>query len=591
MINKRLKEIRTLMANRGINAYLVTTSDPHQSEYLADFYKTREFISGFTGSAGTVVITKDEAILWTDGRYFIQAAYELSGTGFELYKMGVPGFPTVTEFLLEKVPVGGKIGFNGNTISFKLYRELLDALDQRMLISNLDFIADMWKDRPSIPKDKAFVHELKYTGTSARQRIDKLRDEMYKVDADYNLIAALDDIAYLFCIRGNDVAYNPVVFSYALVSKEKAFLYINEDKLTEEVKEHLETNDIIVKSYDEIYDHLKEIPGKSNLIFDPKTVNLAVINSINSNVRLVKTDSIIAKQKAVKNSTELEHMRNAFIKDGVAMVKFLNWVETGTPTGTVNEVLAAEKLNTYRSQQNDFVEPSFSTISAYGKNAAMPHYSPNEQNPVILEAKGLYLVDSGGQYFDGTTDITRTIALGELTEDEKYHYTLTLKSHISLSDAYFKTGTTGYYLDAFARLPMLKHKIDFAHGTGHGIGYFLNVHEGPQSISTRFLDVKMEEGMVVSVEPGVYINDSHGIRIENLVVVEKVEKNEFGDFLGFEILTICPIDTRPVITELLTDEELKWLNDYNKRTYDLLEEHLTGSDLAYLKKATEEVKR
>lgn len=591
MINKRLKEIRTLMANRGINAYLVTTSDPHQSEYLADFYKTREFISGFTGSAGTVVITKDEAILWTDGRYFIQAAYELSGTGFELYKMGVPGFPTVSEFLLDRVPVGGKIGFNGNTISFKLYRELLEALDQRMLISNLDFISDMWKDRPSIPSDKAFVHELKYTGTSAKQRIEKLRDEMDKVDADYNLIAALDDIAYLYCIRGNDVDYNPVVFSYALVSKNKAYLYIDEEKLTDELREHLDDNDILVKPYDEIFEHLKEIPGKSNLIFDPSTVNLAVINSINSNVRLVKTDSIIAKHKAVKNSTELKHMRNAFIKDGVAMVKFLNWLETGTPTGTVNEVLAAEKLNKFRSQQDDFVEPSFSTISAYGKNAAMPHYSPNEQNPVILESKGLYLVDSGGQYFDGTTDITRTIALGELTEDEKYHYTLTLKSHISLSDAYFKTGTTGYYLDAFARLPMLKHKIDFAHGTGHGIGYFLNVHEGPQSISTRFLDVKMEEGMVVSVEPGVYVNDSHGIRIENLVVVQKVGKNEFGEFLGFEVLTICPIDTRPVMVELLTDDELKWLNDYNKRTFDLLESHLTGSDLAYLKKATEEVKR
>lgn len=591
MINKRLKEIRTLMANRGINAYLVTTSDPHQSEYLADFYKTREFISGFTGSAGTVVITKDEAILWTDGRYFIQAAYELSGTGFELYKMGVPGFPTVTEYLLNKVPVGGKIGFNGNTISFKLYRELLEALDQRMLISNLDFISDMWKDRPSIPSDNAYVHELKYTGTSAKQRIEKLREDMYKIDADYNLIAALDDIAYLYCIRGNDVEYNPVVFSYALVSKDKAYLYIDEEKLTDELNEHLEANDILVKPYDEIFEHLKEIPGKSNLIFDPKTVNLAVINSINANVRLVKTDSIIAKHKAVKNATELEHMRNAFIKDGVAMVKFLNWVETGTPTGTVNEVLAAEKLNGFRSQQENFVEPSFNTISAYGENAAMPHYSPNEQNPVILKPRGLYLVDSGGQYLDGTTDITRTIALGDLTEDEKYHYTLTLKSHISLSDAYFKTGTTGYYLDAFARLPMLKHKIDFAHGTGHGVGYFLNVHEGPQSISTRFLDVKMEEGMVVSVEPGVYINDSHGIRIENLVVVEKVEKNEFGEFLGFEVLTICPIDTRPVMVDLLTDDELKWLNDYNKRVFDLLESHLTGSDLAYLKKATEEVKR
>lgn len=579
------------MAQRGINAYVVTTSDPHQSEYLADYYKTREFISGFTGSAGTAVITKDEAILWTDGRYFIQAAFELSGSGFELYKMGVKGFPTITEYLLDKVSPGGKIGLDGKTTSYDMYRNFLNSLHERMIITDLDFISEIWKDRPQLPVGKAFVHEFKYTGSSAKQRIKKVREKMDEHNADYYLVGALDDIAYLYCIRGNDIQYNPVVFSYALITKEKAYLYIDEDKLTDEVKSHLQENKIEYKSYEEIVDNLGEIPGKSGLIFDPTTSNVSIIDAVGSNVTFIKKDSIIAGIKAIKNETELEHSKNAFIKDCVALVKFFNWVETGTPIGVISETLAAEKLLSYRQQQDEFIEPSFETIPAYGKNAALPHYRPNPQDPVLLESRGLFLVDSGGQYLDGTTDITRTIALGELTEDEKMHYTLTLKSHISLIDAYFKAGTTGYYLDAFARLPMLKEKVDYAHGTGHGIGYFLNVHEGPQNISPRYKDVKMEKGMVVSIEPGVYVNDSHGIRIENIVAVKHVENNEFGEFLGFDILSYCPIDTRPVMIELLTDDELNWLNNYNKKCYELLSEHLTGSDLSYLEKVTEEVKR
>ncbi len=591
MINKRLSEIRKLMAQRGINAYVVTTSDPHQSEYLADYYKTREFISGFTGSAGTAVITKDEAILWTDGRYFIQAAYELSGTGFELYKMGVPGFPTINEYLLDKVSPGGKVGLDGKTTSYDMYRNLINSLDERMIITNLDFINDIWKDRPQLPTGEVFVHELKYTGTSAKQRIKEVRDKMTEYNADYYLVGALDDIAYIYCIRGNDIKYNPVVFSYALITKDSAYLYIDEKKLTDEVKSHLDENGIEYKPYEEITNDLGEIPGKCSLVFDPTTSNVAIIDALGSNVTFIKKVSIIAKMKAIKNETELEHTKNAFIKDCTALVKFFNWVETGTPIGVISETLSADKLLSFRQQQNDFIEPSFSTIPAYGKNAALPHYSPNPQNPVLLKSKGMFLVDSGGQYLDGTTDITRTIALGELTEDEKVHYTLTLKSHISLIDAYFKADTTGYYLDAFARLPMLKYKVDFSHGTGHGIGYFLNVHEGPQSISPRYKDVKIEEGMVVSIEPGVYVDDSHGIRIENIVAVKKIENNEFGEFLGFEILSYCPIDTRPVVVDMLTNDELKWLNDYNKKCYELLADKLSGSDLNYLEKVTEEVKR
>lgn len=591
MDNQKLKEIRKLMANRGINAYLVTTSDPHQSEYLADYYKTREFISGFTGSAGTVVITKDEAILWTDGRYFIQAAYELSNSGFELYKMGVPGFPNIVEFLLDRVQPGGKIGFDGNCVSFKLYRDLLENLDDRMLIGDLDFIDMIWKDRPLLPKEKVFVHEIKYTGNSAKKRVSKVRAELRQRDIDYYLISALDDIAYLYCIRGNDIMYNPVVFSYAIINQNEAIFFVDLEKLDDDVKKHLEDNEIKYREYSEVQKYLSEIPGKSGLLFDPATVNLNTIKSVNSNVNLIKADSIVQRMKAIKNETEISCLKNAYIKDGVALVKFFNWVETGTPTGTVSEVLASQKLLSFRQKQNDFIEPSFETIPAYGENAAMPHYKPNETSPVYLKSKGLFLVDSGGQYLDGTTDITRTIALGELSDDEMLHYTLTLKSHISLASSYFKKGATGYYLDAFARQPLFKHKIDYAHGTGHGVGYFLNVHEGPQSISAVYKDVTMDEGMVVSIEPGIYIDGSHGIRIENIVYVKSIEKNDFGEFLGFEMLSIVPIDTRPVKVELLNDEELDWLNDYNRKCFELLSDHLTGSDLAYLEKATKEVIR
>lgn len=591
MINQKLMQIRKLMANRGISAFIVTTSDPHQSEYLADYYKTREFISGFTGSAGTVVITRDEAILWTDGRYFIQAAYELSGSDFELYKMGVPGTMSITEFLLDRVQPGGKIGFDGNCVSYKLYRELLENLDDRMLIGNLDFIDSIWKDRPALPKEKVFIHEIKYTGTSAGRRIEKVREEMETKGVDYYLVSALDDIAYLYCIRGNDISYNPVVFSYAVIEKDRALFFVDLDKLEDDVRDYLDENSIEYREYDEIRNYLSEIPGKSCLLFDPATVNLNTVESVNSNVKLIKSGSIVQNIKAVKNETEINCLKNAYLKDGVALVKFFNWVETGTPTGTVSEVLASKKLLSMREQQSDFIEPSFETIPAYGENAAMPHYSPNPASPVYLKPEGLFLVDSGGQYLDGTTDITRTIALGKLTDDEKKHYTLTLKSHISLASAYFKKGATGYYLDAFARLPLFKYKMDYAHGTGHGVGFFLNVHEGPQSISAVYKDVPIKEGMVVSIEPGLYIDGSHGIRIENIAYVKSIEKNDFGEFLGFEILSIVPIDTRPVIVELLSDEELKWLNDYNKKCYELLSDYLTGSDLMYLEEATKEVIR
>lgn len=590
MINKRLKKLRDLMIKRDIDAYIIPTSDPHQSEYIADFYKTREYISGFTGSAGTAVVTMDKAILWTDGRYFVQAEQELKYSEFELYKMGNPEFPNINEFLVENVKANGKIGFCGDTFSYQSYRDILKSTGTRLLITTVDFIGDIWEDRPSLPSDKVFVHEQEYSGTTPKERIEKLRKDMQKNGIDYYLVSAVDEVCYLYSIRGNDVECNPVALAYGLVSQKDAIIYIDENKVDEEVQKHFKDNSISMKAYNDISEDLSNIEGKNTIFFDPRTVNISLINNIKSNVTAIKEASIVEQHKAIKNDVEIKNQKNAYIKDGVALVKYFSWLETGVPTGVVTEVLASNKLLNLRQEQELFIEDSFETISAYGANAAMPHYSPGLKGEV-LKAKGLYLCDSGGQYLDGTTDITRTIALGELTDDEKYHYTMVLKSHIALASAYFKEGTTGYYLDAFAKYPLLKEKLDFNHGTGHGVGYFLNVHEGPQSISGRYKPVTMKPGMVTSIEPGLYIEGSHGIRIENIAVVVEAGENEFGKFLGFEVLSYVPIDTRPVDLTLLTEDEIKWLNDYNKACYDKLNLYLDGEELDYLKKVTEGVSK
>lgn len=588
MINNRLKELRTLMAKRGIWAYIVPTADPHQSEYLADHFKAREFISGFTGSAGTALITMDEAILWTDGRYFIQAEYELSTSEFKLYKMGVPGFRTLTQYLNDEVPAAGKIAFDGKLMSYTLYRNLLENVEESMLISNIDFISELWTDRPELPKDPVFVHDYKYSQVSPRERIEELRKRFTAKGCDYYLITALDDLAYLYSLRGNDIAYNPVAMGFGLVTRDKAYIFMDAEKIVE-AQDHLAENGIEICSYNAIYEKLKELPGKTTIFFDPRYTNVELYNSIPSNVKSIRERSLVGDMKAIKNDSEIRHQKNAYIKDGVALVKFFNWVETGVPTGTVTEYLAAERLLEFRKEGADFKEESFGTIAAYGPNAAMPHYSPSRKKPVTLRPEGLFLVDSGGQYLDGTTDITRTVALGRLTKDEIYHYTMTLKSHISLMSAIFRTGMTGYYLDAFARGPLWKEKLDFNHGTGHGVGFFLNVHEGPHNIAMRENGVKIEKGMVVSIEPGVYVEGSHGIRIENIAVVVEKGSSDFGDFLGFESLSYVPLDTRPVDKELLSKEEIDWLNDYNKACYEKLKDFLTGSDLNYLEEMCKEI--
>lgn len=587
-IDTRLEQLRSLMKDRKIDAYIVATSDPHQSEYLADYYKTREFISGFTGSAGTAVITLKEARLWTDSRYFIQAQKELASSEFELMKMGVEGYPTIIEYLDENIAEFGKIGFDGQCYSVTSYKDLSENMGSRVLVSDLDYISQIWTDRPELPKDKIWIHDDKYSGLNLKEKLSILREKMAANNCDYTFIGAPEDICYLLNIRGNDVDYNPVVLSYMLISEQKACLCIDDDKIDGSVREYLENNDISVYSYEYIYTLLKNIPGKNRIYLDPSRTNVAIYDAINSNVKISQGINLTTYMKAVKTDTEIENIKKAYILDGVSLVKFFNWLEVGAKTGSLNELVASNKLHDLRSENESFIEDSFETIAGYKENAAIVHYAPSKTGSKIIRDEGMILVDSGGHYKEGTTDITRTLALGSLREDEKIDYTLVLKSFLSLFLAKFKNKTKGNRLDMIAKYPLWKAGKDFFHGTGHGVGFVLTVHEGPQAISERN-EEEFVENMTTSIEPGLYIENSHGIRIENEAYVKKAFDNEFGHFLEFETLTYVPLDTRPIKTEMLTSEEIDWVNDYNRKCYELLSPFLEGNDLEYLKESCKEI--
>ncbi len=583
-----LKDLRQKMKDRTMEAYIIPSSDPHNSEYLSDYYKSVEFISGFTGSNGTIVVTQKKAGLWTDGRYFIQAEKELRGTGIELYRMGTED-KTIIDFLKDEVSDFGKIGINGETCSYEYYMKIKGGIGSRVLITNVDFIDEIWLLRPSKPKKCVRVLSKETTGQTASEKISQLQMYLKNSRIDYYFIGSLDDICYLFNIRGGDIAYNPLVLAYALITQNTAALYIDEEKCSEEVLDYFSTQYIKVRKYDGIYIDLKEIPGKSTLAFDPGKTNMDIYDSINSNVRFIKETNITTFMKAIKNDVEIENIKNAFIKDGIALVKYLHWLETGVPTGNVTEASGASRLESFRQGQEGYLEPSFETISAYGENAALPHYVPVPGKVSDLREKGLYLVDSGGQYTDGTTDITRTIALGDLTDEECRDYTLVLKAHIALMKAKFKEGTKGVALDAIAREPLWKEGLDFNHGTGHGIGYMLSCHEGPHSISPRNTEIEIEKKMIMSNEPGVYKEGRHGIRIENIMLCVESEETEFGRFLEFECISFCPIDTKPILKNLLTEEEVRWINQYHKDCFEKLAPGLQGSEVDFLKEVTKNI--
>ena len=583
-IKERLKELRKLMEDNNINIYYIPTNDYHLSEYTGAFFKEREFMSGFTGSAGELVVTLDSAYLWTDGRYFLQATEQLKNSGIKLQKMGEKGVPTVYEFI--KSLEGRKaIGFDGKTVTadFGLKLETIPNIEIKY---NLDLVNDIWKDRPSLSKKKGFELQLQYAGETRRSKLEHIQQSLEKEDMTLNLISSLDDIMWILNLRGDDVLYNPVILSYLVIKKDNALLYIDSSKLDSSVIERLNADHVLIRDYDQIYVDAKAYKGERVSLYLPKT-NYSLYKSIDLNLNKYKNEmSLSTKLKAHKNDVEIKNIREAHIRDAVAMIKFLHYVKTNYQKGNLTEISVADRLEEFRKEGENFKGLSFDTISGFGPHGAIVHYSATKETDAKITDNNFLLVDSGAQYLEGTTDITRTIVLGKVSDEMKHHFTLVLKGYLALSDIVFKKGTSGATLDLASREPLWKEGLDYNHGTGHGVGCFLNVHEGPQSIRYARNYYPFEEGMLTSDEPGLYIAGKYGIRHESLVICKKVMENEFGEFLALEPVTLVPFDLDGINPNELTKEEKDKLNRYHKMVYDkvspLLDKELEG----FLKKAT-----
>ena len=591
VINERISSLRKLMSEKGIDAYIIPTYDPHQSEYVGDHWKSRIWISGFTGSAGTVVVTMKEAGLWTDGRYFIQAANQIANSEIKLFKMGIPGVPSYMDWLKDNLCEGKTIGFDGKLFPQSDVKQMEKKVSYKNIKINeeYDFISKIWTDRPALPMDNIFIHDTVYTGKTAKERLEDVRDKMNELNVDYYILGSLDDIAWLYNIRGKDVVSNPVVTSYALISKNDACLFVHSKKVPSEVKEYLKDNGIEIKEYDDVRKTVEGIEDNSRVFIDPSRINRWLYNGIPKSCDIVEGRNITTDLKAIKNSVEIKNLKNSYIKDGVALVKFLYWLDKNIGKTPISELSVAEKLEKFRSEQKEFVEPSFDTIAGYKEHAAMMHYSATEESVYQLKEEGMLLIDSGGQYLDGTTDITRTIVLGPISEEEKKDFTLTLKGHINLIKSRFLYGATGSNLDVLARFPLWQEGIDYKCGTGHGVGFFLNVHEGPHRISPAPNNVTLEEGMIITVEPGVYKEGKHGIRIENDVIVRKNIETDSGQFMNFEVISYCPIDLDGIDVKMLNESERKWLNNYHEDVYNKLSPHLNESEAEWLKNETRNI--
>ena len=596
MIKQRIENIRDLMKEKNIYAYIVPSSDYHQSEYVGDYFKSREFMSGFTGSSGTLIISMDEAGLWTDGRYFIQAEQELKDSGIKLFKMGEEGVPTIEEYLLEKLPKNSTLGFDGRVMSVKEGQSLANKLAFKgiNIEYKYDLVNDIWEDRCSLPTEKAFLLGTEYSGESFSDKLSRIRAVMKAKKATTHILASLDDIAWLFNIRGRDVKSNPVVLSYAVISIDSVYLFIDKNKIGEDIRAELSKENVQIKGYEEVYEFIKKIEENEVVLIDTSKVNYAIYSNIPSNVQKIEERNPSILFKSIKNEIELKNIRNSHIKDGVAFTKFMYWLKNNIGKIEITEISATQKLEEFRREQDKFIEPSFSTIAAYKDHAAMMHYSATEESNYKLEPRDLFLVDSGGQYFDGTTDITRTIALGPIPENVRKDFTNVVRGMIRLSKAKFLYGCRGYNLDILARGPLWEEGIDYKCGTGHGIGFVLNVHEGPNGFRWKVREdiddsCILEEGMVTTNEPGVYVENSHGIRIENEIVVRKAEKNEYGQFMDFEVITFAPIDLDAIDESLILKDEKVYLNNYHKQVYDKISPYLNEEEKQWLKTYTREI--
>lgn len=596
MIKQRIENIRDLMKEKNIYAYIVPSSDYHQSEYVGDYFKSREFMSGFTGSSGTLIISMDEAGLWTDGRYFIQAEQELKDSGIKLFKMGEEGVPTIEEYLLEKLPKNSTLGFDGRVMSVKEGQSLANKLAFKgiNIEYKYDLVNDIWEDRCSLPTEKAFLLGTEYSGESFSDKLSRIRAVMKAKKATTHILASLDDIAWLFNIRGRDVKSNPVVLSYAVITIDSVYLFIDKNKIGKDIRAELSKENVQIKGYEEVYEFIKNIDENEVVLIDTSKVNYAIYNNIPSNVQKIEERNPSILFKSIKNEIELKNIRNSHIKDGVAFTKFMYWLKNNIGKIEITEISATQKLEEFRREQDKFIEPSFSTIAAYKDHAAMMHYSATEESNYKLEPRDLFLVDSGGQYFDGTTDITRTIALGPIPENVRKDFTNVVRGMIRLSKAKFLYGCRGYNLDILARGPLWEEGIDYKCGTGHGIGFVLNVHEGPNGFRWKVREdiddsCILEEGMVTTNEPGVYVENSHGIRIENEIVVRKAEKNEYGQFMDFEVITFAPIDLDAIDESLILKDEKVYLNNYHKQVYDKISLYLNEEEKQWLKTYTREI--
>lgn len=593
-VPEKITELRTLMKRDNIGAYIVPTADYHQSEYVGEYFKARAFLTGFTGSNGTAVVTADEACVWTDGRYFIQAASQLEGTGITLQKMGEPGVPTIQEYLKNKLADGAGIGFDGRTVGVKEGEEYKKIAEEKQgrLVYEKDLVDEVWENRPPVSEKQAFALELKYAGETVESKLERIRQKIEEEHATVQLITSLDDIGWMLNIRGRDVEYSPLLLSYAIVKETEVELYADSCKFDTSMINEFEKNRIHVYPYNSIYSRVKKFEQKDTVLVDSRQLNYALFHNIPADVHIVERENPVVQMKAVKNETEIANIRNAHIKDGIAHTKFMYWLKTHIGKEKITEMSASEKLELLRAEQEGYLWPSFEPICAYREHAAVVHYSSSPETDVELKPEGLLLTDTGGNYWEGSTDITRTVALGKVTEEEKKHFTTVVISMLSLANAIFLYGSTGMNLDYIAREPFWRQHLNFNHGTGHGVGYLGNIHEPPQRFQWKYSTdgaYPLEANMVITDEPGIYIENSHGIRIENELLVCKDVKNEYGQFMKFEMLTYVPVDLDAIEPKLMTEQEKARLNDYHRKVYETISPYLNIEEREWLKEYTRAV--
>ena len=593
-IPERLTNLRAKMAEKGVDVYIVPTADFHQSEYVGEYFKARKYITGFSGSAGTAVITKDEARLWTDGRYFIQAASQLEGTTVELMKMGEPGVPELTAYLEGILNEGDTLGFDGRVVSVGEGEEYAAMAGKKgaKVAYHDDLIDLIWEDRPEMSKAPAFSLGIEYTGESAADKLERTREEMRKAGANVHVLTTLDDICWTLNIRGDDIEFFPLVLSYGIITMDSMELYVDESKLDDEMKAQLAEIHVNLHPYNDIYEDIRKLDESNVVMVDPSKLNYALYNNIPANVKKVEERNPAILMKAIKNPVEVENIRKAQIKDSVAHVRFMKWLKENVGKMEITEMSAPDKLDEFRAEMGNFIRPSFEPISSYGEHGAIVHYTSSPETDVVLKEGGLYLTDTGAGFWEGSTDVTRTYALGEIPQKMKDDFTLVAISNLQLGSAKFLEGCTGLVLDILSRKPFWDRNLNFNHGTGHGVGYLLNIHEGPAGFRWKYRKGETEvlrEGMVITDEPGIYIEGSHGIRIENELLCCKGEKNEYGQFMYFDTITLIPIDLDAINPDIMSAEDKKLLNDYHKKVYDTISPYLNEEETLWLEKYTRAV--